>query len=303
MAEKGNPGDAVAIVAVPFPAQGHLNQLLHLSLQLASHGFTVHYAAPAPQLRQAQARVHGWDDEALHSVQFHDLGISAYVSPPPDSTADSPFPSHLIPLWEAYTADARAPLAALLDELSASYRRLVVICDIMNSFAVKEAVRLPNGEAFVCNCVAVSSATGNMDPGHRLLRENGLQFIPMDAYLTKEFMDYEQQRARAAQSISSCAGILANACRALEGEFIDVFAQKLAADSKKLFAIGPLNPLLDTGALKQGRRRNECLDWLDRQPPESWPISIFVVTGHHQAQMHNYSCICPHTSANQHPAN
>uniref|UniRef100_A0A0E0H4F2 Glycosyltransferase n=1 Tax=Oryza nivara TaxID=4536 RepID=A0A0E0H4F2_ORYNI len=271
MAAKGNPVDAVAIVAVPFPAQGHLNQLLHLSLQLASssHGLTVHYAAPAPQLRQARARVHGWDDKALLSVQFHDLGISTYVSPPPDPTADAPFPSHLMPLWEAYTADARAPLSALLGELSASYRRVVVICDIMNSFAVKEAARLPNGEAFVCNCVAVSSATGSIDPGHRLLRENGLRFIPMDTYLTKEFMDYEQQRARAAQSISSCAGILANACRALEGEFIDVFAERLDASSKKLFAIGPLNPLLDTGALKQGRRRHECLDWLDRQPPES----------------------------------
>ncbi len=41
------PMDSVAVVAVPFPAQGHLNQLLHLSLLLASRGLPVHYAAPA----------------------------------------------------------------------------------------------------------------------------------------------------------------------------------------------------------------------------------------------------------------
>ncbi|KAF0893414.1 hypothetical protein E2562_024225 [Oryza meyeriana var. granulata] len=269
MATKGNPAETVAIVAVPFPAQGHLNQLLHLSLQLTSHGLTVHYAAPATHVRQAQERVHGWDDKALLSIQFHDLGISTYVSPPPDPTADSPFPSHLMPLWETYTADARAPLSALLDELSASYRRIVVVCDIMNFFAVEEAARLPNGEAFSLYCTAVSAIAGHMDVGHRLLRENNLHYVPAETYITKECLDYARQRARASQSISSGAGILANACRALEGDFIDVFAETLAAGSKKLFAVGPLNPLLDTSTSKQGRRRHECLDWLDRQPPES----------------------------------
>ncbi|KAF0893415.1 hypothetical protein E2562_024226 [Oryza meyeriana var. granulata] len=269
MAAKAKPAETVVIVAVPFPAQGHLNQLLHLSLQLASHGLAVHYAAPATQVRQAQARVHGCDDKALLSIQFHDLGIFTYVSPPPDPTADSPFPSHVMPLWEAYTAEARAPLSALLDKLSASYRRIVVVSDIMNFFAVEEAARLPNGKAFALNCTAVSSITGHMDAGLRLLRENDLHCIPMDPYVTKEFMDYVGQRARPSQSISSGAGILANACRALEGDFIDVFAETLAAGIKKLFAFGPLNPLLDMFTLKQVRRRHECLDWLDRQPLES----------------------------------
>ncbi|CAL5033848.1 unnamed protein product [Urochloa decumbens] len=48
--------ESVAVVAVPFPAQGHLNQLLHLSLQLAAHGLPVHYAAPAEHILQARAR-------------------------------------------------------------------------------------------------------------------------------------------------------------------------------------------------------------------------------------------------------
>jgi len=76
MVAKGSGVDSVAVVAVPFPAQGHLNQLLHLSLRLASRGLPVHYAA---QVRQARARVQGWDEAALGSVAFHELGISEYA--------------------------------------------------------------------------------------------------------------------------------------------------------------------------------------------------------------------------------
>uniref|UniRef100_J3MNS0 Glycosyltransferase N-terminal domain-containing protein n=1 Tax=Oryza brachyantha TaxID=4533 RepID=J3MNS0_ORYBR len=66
---------AVAVVTVPFPAQGHLNQLLHLSMLLASRGLAVHYAAPEPHLREARARVHGRDAGALIAVRFHALNI------------------------------------------------------------------------------------------------------------------------------------------------------------------------------------------------------------------------------------
>nr|CAB3484878.1 unnamed protein product [Digitaria exilis] len=78
---------SVAVVAVPFPAQGHLNALLHLSLQLASRGFPVHYAAPPEHARQARARVHGWGDAALRRVSFHDLPIPPYASPPPTAAS------------------------------------------------------------------------------------------------------------------------------------------------------------------------------------------------------------------------
>jgi cis-zeatin O-glucosyltransferase len=49
----------VPIMTVPFPVQCHMNQLMHLSLLLASRGLAVHYAAPEPHLREARARLHG----------------------------------------------------------------------------------------------------------------------------------------------------------------------------------------------------------------------------------------------------
>ncbi|EAY95122.1 hypothetical protein OsI_16939 [Oryza sativa Indica Group] len=280
--------EPVAVVAVPFPAQGHLNQLLHLSLQLASRGgVDVHYAAPAAHVRQARERVQGWDDAALRSVRFHDLGISTYASPPPDPAAASPFPSHLMPLWEAYTAGAPAPLAALLDKLSASYRRVVVVYDRINDFAAQEAARLRNGEAFVMYCLAVSMLARRIAPQEhqRILRENGLTNITVEDCATEEFVDYIR-RTRATKEMSPPRGILTNTCRALEGEFIDVVAGNLAADGKKVFAVGPLNPLLHGNASKQGdqRQRHECLDWLDKQPPASVLYVSFGTTSSLRAE-------------------
>ncbi|CAM0903416.1 unnamed protein product [Alopecurus aequalis] len=272
---------SVAVVAVPFPAQGHLNQLLHLSLQLASRGMDVHYAAPASHIRQARARVHGWDEEALLSIHFHDLGISSYNSPPPDPTADSPFPSHIMPLIKAFVIEARAPLAALLQELSASRRRVVVVHDRINAFANEETARLPNGEAFGLHCLAVSMLVGQIDAN--LLRDNGLNFRGVEHYATKEFLEWSR-RARPSRQISPGAGILANTCRALEGDFVDVVSGHVGADGKKLFAIGPLNPLLPASAAKQGKRRHECLHWLDRQTPASVLYVSFGTTSSLRAE-------------------
>ncbi|KAJ1272224.1 hypothetical protein BS78_06G186400 [Paspalum vaginatum] len=286
MAMKGSQMESVAVVTVPFPAQGHLNQILHLSLQLASRGLPVHYAAPAAQVRQARARVHGWDEGALRSVEFHELGISAYVSPPPDPTAASPFPSHLMPLFEAYSAGARAPLAELLARLSASHRRVVVVHDRINGYAAEEAARLPNCEAFGLHCLAASTLAGKMDAGLRLLRERGLVFLATEECAPREFVDYVVRRARATKEISPGAGVLVNSCRALEGEFMDVVARHLDADGKKFFAVGPLNPLLHAhaDAQKQSKPRHECQDWLDRQPPASVLYVSFGTTSSLRAE-------------------
>ncbi|KAL6903357.1 hypothetical protein ACP4OV_004170 [Aristida adscensionis] len=269
MAAKRSQMETVAVVAVPFPAQGHLNQMLHLSLQLASRGLSVHYAAPAPHVRQAHDRVHGWGAGALRSIEFHDLDVAEFAAPPPDPAAPSPFPSHLMPLFEAYTSSARAPLAALLARLSASHRRVVVAHERPSGFAAEEAARLPNVEAFMMYCLAASMLAGKIDAGLRVIRERSLEFLAVEDCATEEFLEFVR-RTRPSKGICPGAGILANTCRALEGEFIDVVAGHLAADGKKLFAIGPLNPLLHAAASKRdASRRHECLDWLDKQPPAS----------------------------------
>ncbi|KAF0912189.1 hypothetical protein E2562_013071 [Oryza meyeriana var. granulata] len=259
--------ESVAVVAVPFPAQGHLNQLMHLSLLLASRGLDVHYAAPPPHIRQARSRLHGWDLDALRSIRFHDLDVSAYESPPPDPAAP-PFPSHLMPMFETFAVAARAPLVALLERLSASYRRVVVVYDRLISFAAAETARLPNGEAFGLQCVAISYNIGWLDPEHRLVRDHGLQFHPVDACMSKEFLEFISRAEQDEQSAAS-PGMIMNTSRALEGEFVDEIAAHPMFKELKLFAVGPLNPLLDSSARTPGQTLHECMDWLDKQPPAS----------------------------------
>ncbi|CAL5084495.1 unnamed protein product [Urochloa decumbens] len=257
------PKSGVTVVTVPFPAQGHLNQLLHLSLLLATRGLPVHYAAPEPHLREARARLHGWADSLLlPRVCFRALETPAHASPPPDPA--SPFPAHMLPLFEAFCAGARAPLAALLGELSASHRRVVVLHDRMAAFAAGEAARLPNCEALGVHCLAASYNVGWADPGHALLRDHGLVFHPPGACANEEFVALARRMGQERRRAPG-AGMVVNTCRALEGEFLDVLAGIPSSDGPKLFAVGPLNPVL----IPDGAARHECLDWLDRQPPSS----------------------------------
>ncbi|TKW36309.1 hypothetical protein SEVIR_2G432100v4 [Setaria viridis] len=265
------PESAVAVVTVPFPAQGHLNQLLHLSLLLASRGLPVHYAAPEPHLREARARLHGWGcggagagSPFLPAVRFRALEVPAHASPAPDPA--SPFPVHMLPLFEAFCAGARSPLGKLLEELSASHRRVVVLHDRMAAFAAGEAARLPNAEALGVHCLAASYNVGWADPGHALLRDHGLVFHPSDACATKEFVALARRMGQERRRAPG-AGMVVNTCRALEGEFLDVLAGIPSSDGPKLFAVGPLNPVLLPGTT--GSARHECLDWLDKQPPSS----------------------------------
>uniref|UniRef100_A0ACD5WMY2 Uncharacterized protein n=1 Tax=Avena sativa TaxID=4498 RepID=A0ACD5WMY2_AVESA len=280
---------SVAVVTVPFPAQGHLNQLLHLSLLLAGRGIPVHFAAPEPHIREARARVHGWDAAALLSIRFRALDVPAHASPDPDPS--SPFPTHMQPLFEAFCdgGGARASLAALLDELSASHRRVVVLHDRMAAFAAGEAARLPNGEALGVHCLAASYNVGWMDPGHRLLREHGMVFHPADACATREFVALAKRMGQERRRAPG-AGMVVNTCHALEGEFLDVLAAQTASssDGHKLFAVGPLNPLLnpvpDTAARHAPAERHPCLDWLDGQPPSSVLYISFGTTSSLRAE-------------------
>nr|CAB3487893.1 unnamed protein product [Digitaria exilis] len=279
--------ESVAIVAVPFPAQGHLNGMLH---PLASRGLPVHYAAPGPHARQARARVHGWGDDALRRVHFHELELPAaaydVVVADEDSPAGappSPFPSHLIPVAEAFAAGARAPVAALLSRISsaACSRRVVVLYDRLSSFAAPEAARIPNAEAFCLQCVSACFDAAWTDAGQRLLRAHGLGHAPHpSACMPKELVEYIVRTQGDGRS-PAFAGVVMNTCRAIEGdEFIDAVASDPAYRGKKVFAVGPLNPLLDdaTAPAAGGQTRHECLEWLDKQPRASVLFVSFGTT-------------------------
>jgi cis-zeatin O-glucosyltransferase len=137
----------VVVVMVPFPAQGHLNQLLHLCRLIMAYNIPVHYACTATHNRQAMLRVHGWDPNSVSdNIYFHDLKIPPFLSPPPNPNTPNKFPSHLQPLFNA-SLHLRDPMAELLRQLSSKATRIIVINDSMMASVVQDMGTIPNAES------------------------------------------------------------------------------------------------------------------------------------------------------------
>ncbi|KAK1284505.1 Cis-zeatin O-glucosyltransferase 1 [Acorus calamus] len=268
------PEAAVAVVVVPFPAQGHLNQLFHLSRLLSRRGrLSVHFVGTATHNRQVRLRVHGWDPHR-HPVRFHDLPTPPFTSPPPDPSTPNKFPAHLQPTFEASDA-LRAPFADLLRALSKTSPRVVVVHDALMSFAAREASLVPNAEAYAFHSVSAFASLffqyeSRGADASALFPE--LPKLSTDGCFTDTFMDLIRRRHRMTDA-ASVSGRLLNTCRPMEGRFLDLLAWEPFARDKKLWAVGPLNPIKIGGPA-----RHECLKWLDMQPPKSVMYVSFGTT-------------------------
>ncbi|CAI9779496.1 unnamed protein product [Fraxinus pennsylvanica] len=113
----------VAVIMVPFPAQGHLNQLLQLSCLISSYGIRVHYVGSTNHNRQAKLRINGLNPLDVAKIYFHDLPTPAFVSPPPNPNSSIKFPAHLQPSWTA-SLNLRQPVAEYLRDISSTMRKM-----------------------------------------------------------------------------------------------------------------------------------------------------------------------------------
>eukprot|EP00268_Persea_americana_P041658 TRINITY_DN41598_c0_g1_i1.p1 TRINITY_DN41598_c0_g1~~TRINITY_DN41598_c0_g1_i1.p1 ORF type:complete len:470 (-),score=77.56 TRINITY_DN41598_c0_g1_i1:117-1526(-) len=258
----------VAVVVVPFPAQGHLNQLLHLSRLLSTRGLPVHYIGSATHNRQAKLRAEGWDPSTNTNIHFHDISLPFFPTPPPDPNAPTKFPEHLLPAFEA-TDHLRHPFTALLRSLSATYRRIVVINDPLMAFSAHEASNYPYTECYQFQCSSAFCSfffTQDFDalgkPTGQITESLGLPVISLDGCFTPGFFQFLAARSETMKTPTS--GRIFNSCRPIEGRFLDLLSKGPFFDSKT-WAIGPLNPI-DTAC---PRPSHWCLEWLDKQPPKS----------------------------------
>ncbi|KAL4607848.1 hypothetical protein ACB092_09G204500 [Castanea dentata] len=247
---------------VPFSAQGHLNQLLHLSRLILAYNIPVHYACTATHNRQAMLRVHGWDPNSVSDIQFHDLKIPPFLTPSPNPNA--PNPSHLQPLINA-SLYLREPMASLLRELSSKATRIIVINDSLMCSVVQDLVTIPNAESYTFHSISAFTCFFNLweamgralelDPYSKIIAKD----LPFSC-LTTEIMNFFHSQLKF-QKLSS--GFLYNTCRVMEGAYMDLM-EKIEGD-RKHWAIGPFNPVRNIGSNK----RHKCLEWLDKESPNS----------------------------------
>ncbi|KAL2940928.1 Zeatin O-glucosyltransferase [Bienertia sinuspersici] len=256
---------------VPLPAQGHLNQLLHLSHLIASYGVPVHYAGSSSHNRQARARLHGWHhhnhdhEQTVSKIEFHDFELPKYDYEYNQSSNSSSnndnvsvvLPTHLQALFDASTMHLREPMRRLFEQLSVKFEKVVVIHDMLMAYVVQDVKEIANVEAFAF--IPFCAFTMFMDTW-RFIPENLRPFdlehgdIPecvncVDHYegcMTPEMFEFVVNQVKL---LGFESGWLYNTSRVIEGSLYGCFEK---ADSNDVFAEDNGGKMKDQPQLPQG---------------------------------------------------
>nr|GMD73851.1 zeatin O-glucosyltransferase-like [Ipomoea batatas] len=249
----------VIVVMVPFLAQGHLNQFLHLSRLIVSYDLPVYYTGFSVDISLARQRLQGWDPLAYPNLHFHGFPAPpSYLSGASSGQETESF-SDIVASVVNGSNHLRGPIGEFLDDLSAKCGRLVVIYDSLMATAVQDVAFIANAEAYSFHAAsAFTNATIALEvvaktfrlpsflaklAGEFLLPAGALipDHLPsMESCFVPEFLKFlSVQRS----SANFCSGNLYDTCRPTEGPYLDILAKLYRLTRKgKLWAIGPINP-------------------------------------------------------------
>lgn len=213
----------IAIVMVPLPCQSHLNQLLHLSAVIASHGLPVHFVGSSTHNRQAKLRSYGLKPNSTAKIQFHDLPTPPITAPEPDPYSSDKTPVHLWPATEAYFNLSR-PISSLVQNLSIETRRTVIIYDRMIAEAVRGAVSIPNVESYAFNCLSAFNLFFILweAMGKPFEVEGPLKDLPS----VREFIPEASLKFIVSANINGRAGDMHNTSKLIDRDYIDLMSRE-----------------------------------------------------------------------------
>ncbi|KAI4381521.1 hypothetical protein MLD38_007586 [Melastoma candidum] len=243
----------IAILMVPLPAQGHLNQLLQLSFRISSSypDIPIHFASSATH--NHQARLRSTLSVATTNIIFHDLVSPPFPSPPPNPNSSHKFPSHLLPAFRHANEHLCGPISDLICYLSSSIRRLVVINDSLMASSIQRAFSLPNAESYTFHSVSAFTIHWFLNGSSVDDKEELLRCFP------PEFLEF----ARAHYEFKKLSsGNIFNTCRVVEGAYMDMLELQ---SHRKHWALGPFNPVMTHRPFG----RCQCIEWLGMQEPNS----------------------------------
>ncbi|PWA40680.1 UDP-glucuronosyl/UDP-glucosyltransferase [Artemisia annua] len=257
----------VVVVMVPFVAQGHLNQLLHLSRLISAYNIPIHFVCTATHNRQARKRLHGWSPNNV--IHFHDLPDPDFTSPPPDPNATTHFPKHLQPLFNS-SLKLRGPVFDLITSISQTYKRVVVVHDALMSYVVQDVKTIPNAETYVFRGLSVFYYfyTTWEKLGRKLPFEQGIivKNLPtLGESMSREFFEFVQLQY---SHLTSYVGCLYDSSRVIEKMFLESL-EKDEIYGRKHWGLGPLNPLEIQSDILDSGKRHMCMQWLDKHPASS----------------------------------
>ncbi|XP_015081699.1 zeatin O-glucosyltransferase-like [Solanum pennellii] len=250
--------ESVVVFVVPFPAQGHLNQLLQFSCLISSYGVSVHFVGYKTHIQQAKSR----NLQDMQQIHFHEFPTPHFDSPPPIiPNSIMKFPTHLQPSFEA-SKQLREPFTSLLHEFSSKVKRIVVIHDPLMSSVVQDFSSIPNAESYAFHCIsAFTQFFSFWDAIGRPFPVEGMpKNIPsMEGCFSFEIMNF---MAYQYEFMQYRTGDIFNSCRLIEGTYIDLLSKLEMNANKKQWSIGPI-------LQKGSSSRHKSLEWLDKQGPKS----------------------------------
>ncbi|KAE9455903.1 hypothetical protein C3L33_12196, partial [Rhododendron williamsianum] len=259
----------VVVIIVPFPCQSHLNQLLHLScLITSSYNIPVHYATTSTHLRQAKHRFNNKTHLQNSQVHFHEFSTPDFVSPSPTPNPSTKFPTHLQPSFES-SIHLRQPMAALLQSISATARKVIVIHDVLMAYAVQDIANVPNAESYAFSPTSPFSSffDGWQMKGKPSLEKPPPKGLPsIEGCFSTEILHLI---ALQIDFLKFTTGYIYNSCRSVEGTYIDLIANDQFNRNKLIWSIGPLNLGADYDRRNSNTPKDKCLEWLDKQAPKS----------------------------------
>ncbi|KAE9455904.1 hypothetical protein C3L33_12195, partial [Rhododendron williamsianum] len=215
----------VVVITVPFPCHSHLNQLLHLSCLISSsYNIPVHYATTSTHLRQAKHRFNDKTHLQNSQLHFHEFPTPDFLSPSPTPNPSNKFPTHLQPSFES-SIHLRQPMASLLQNISATARKVVVIHDVMMAYVVQDIANVPNAKsyAFTPTCSFSSFFDGWQMMGKPLLENPPPKGLPsIEGCYPTEILNFV---ARQIDFLKFTTGHIYNSCKSIEGPYIDLIAK------------------------------------------------------------------------------
>ncbi|XP_006366184.1 zeatin O-glucosyltransferase-like [Solanum tuberosum] len=250
--------ESVVVFVVPFPAQGHLNQLLQFSCLISSFGVPVHFIGYKTHIQQAKSR----NLQDMQQIHFHEFPTPHFDSPPPIiPNSIMKFPTHLQPSFEA-SKQLHEPFTNLLHEFSNKVKRIVVIHDPLMSSVVQDFSSIPNAESYAFHCIsAFTQFFSFWDAIGRPFPVEGMpKNIPsMEGCFSFEIMNF---MAYQYEFMHYRTGDIFNSCRLIEGTYVDLLSKLEMNANKKQWSIGPI-------LQKGSSTRHKSLEWLDKQGQNS----------------------------------
>lgn len=260
--DNGYKHNQVAVVAIPLPAQGHINPLFNLSHLIASYEIPVHFVGFVSHNRQAKLRAHGLDqtNSPVNIISFHDPPFTSLPSPrEPNKT--SKFPIHLQCISEVCHL-LRHPTSQLLRALSAKYRRIIVIHDSLMASVIQDIKSIQNAESYTFHTSSaftifftiwesIINKPFNLtsDIPKHVPTGNGCYSPEFNKFIANQY-----------KLLNLSSGRLYNTCRPLEDKYMDLNTKLPANEKLKLFAVGPINPMMKASYKARSKNKHECLE-------------------------------------------